>query len=604
MKIKARFILIILLASLFSATTLTSCAHKEVPSEDLFFQALELSSSGSIKEAASTYAECIIRRDEWADIASEQLLELLSEHPYTDISRNIRDAINIAHEYHPVKQATLRIKQDFPVTFSALTLSGFSQVELDDVASSWLTKADDKRTAAMLLEEAADLKDTRAPTGTSAAEKWSLLFYAGRLYEKNGAATRQEALSCYLRACSEAYSELTYDRPLWYFLELTRKSGAQNAAAKLRDYSSTWNDPEYFDDFLDRLASDLLSGYNWKTFFRVFRENEAFFSNTSRAKYAVICARLLECGLCSDADAGGNAAETAAELYETTLENAPFGSYYDLLARFMTGTPFTTEPKASIPLETVAAPEEESDVSFTERLLGKFIEHDYPDLAWRTLQRDCGTFSTQSIQEAYTYLLSKADAESRFRPLTSLALQTARTRPGDETLMKLSFPQYYRELIEDEARQYGLEPWILFALIHSESCFQADITSAAGAHGLTQLMEATAGDVARKLKISEYDLNDAATNVRFGSFYLSELTGRLDGDTLLAAFSYNAGITRVRNWRRKTPNLPLDIFLETVPYEETRLYGQKILRSTVMYGMLYYGEDYADIMESILKIPY
>lgn len=597
MKRKPHFLLF-LLSLLIVAASLSSCTHKEViPSEDLYLQALELESAEEYDKAVTALTACLERKDEWAETVSRELLDLWIDHPFIDIPERV---MKLAREYHPLTGSTLRMKIDYPTTYSALTMSGFSETILNDIGSSWVSSATDRLTAAQLMAETAGLLE-------NGRRKWTCFFYAGRLYEKNGTSTYEAALSFYKAAQDEAYDELSYDRPLWYFLELSRKMNPQSLAGHLADYSLTWHDPAYFDDFLDRLASDLLSHYEWNLFCRVYSENEVNFSNDMRAKYAVISARLLESGLST-----GTLSEDPAALYTVALENASYGTYYDLIARLQTGTPFPAQVSQVIPAPETDTPQEtlspETDAlqderaSFTERLLGKYIEYDYPERAWNCLKNNSMTLSAPAITAAYNYLLSKPDSCTQFLSLTSLALQTFRARPEEAAFLELAFPPYYRTLIETESRNSGIDAWLLFALVHSESSFQADITSSAGAHGLTQLMESTAGDVARKLKIDSYDLNDAQTNVQFGSFYLAELISRLDGDILLAAFSYNAGITRVRNWKRQSPSLPPDIFLETLPYEETRLYGQKIARAAVMYGALYYGENYADILEKILKI--
>lgn len=627
MVIKEHFLLFFL--TLISAALLVfSCSEEKIPSEELYFQALEQSAAGNWKGAVSFLSECLENQDEWGSVAAEQILELQSAHPFLEIPR---ETIKTAREYHPIQTSSLRSKKEYGLTFSAYSLSCFSAQLLDDVGSSWITGNIDKHEAADRMAEAVTLKRETSRPKDYAAEKWTLEFYAGRLYEKNGPSTYDKALSYYNAARTDAYSELSHDRPLWYFLELNRKTDPVNTASLLVKYSATWNDPEYFDDFLDRLASDLLSKYEWALFYRVYCENSSFFSNASREKYAVISARLIESGLCPAGDidavsfpeksvsvssAQQPLEDVITQLYETALSHAVEGSYYNLIARFKTGKPFPeTESGALLITDELPSPEpiisegtapdiseEDAQSSFTEQLLGKYIDHDFADYAYRVLREYSPSLSSGIIQRTYSYLLTKADSETKYLSLTSLALQTVRTRPADTELLKLAYPVYYRTYVEAEARRYGLEPWLLFALIHSESGFQADITSNAGAHGLTQLMSTTAGDVARKLKMTDYNLEDASTNIRFGSFYLSELIGRLDGDILLALFSYNAGITRVRNWKKQAPDLPPEIFLETVPYEETRLYGQKITRAAVMYAALYYEEDYTDVMEHIIHI--
>ena len=109
-------------------------------------------------------------------------------------------------------------------------------------------------------------------------------------------------------------------------------------------------------------------------------------------------------------------------------------------------------------------------------------------------------------------------------------------------------------------------------------------------------MQLTAGDIAKKLKQSEYDLTEAGTNLKFGSFYLAELKRRLSGNSMQAFMAYNAGITRVRRWVA-SQKLPVDLFVETVPFEETREYVKKTLASGVIYGRLYYGKDSGAIID-------
>ena len=139
----------------------------------------------------------------------------------------------------------------------------------------------------------------------------------------------------------------------------------------------------------------------------------------------------------------------------------------------------------------------------------------------------------------------------------------------------------------EAARTEKVDSALLYGLIRTESFFRPAVSSGAGAQGLTQLMAGTAGDVARKLKVADYDLSDPATNIRFGAFYLDELIGRLDGNIMHALFAYNAGISRLRSWVRISGTLPHDLFLESLPFAETRDYGRKVLAASAVYGYLY-----------------
>ncbi|MDR0623229.1 MAG: lytic transglycosylase domain-containing protein [Treponema sp.] len=158
------------------------------------------------------------------------------------------------------------------------------------------------------------------------------------------------------------------------------------------------------------------------------------------------------------------------------------------------------------------------------------------------------------------------------------------------------YPRPFQKLIEKNARDAGLERATLFGLVRTESAFQPDVVSRAGAVGLTQLMPATAADMAGRIKAKggpDYtengppDLTGPEINVHIGAFYLRYLADRLESP-FLAILAYNGGMNRVRRWRSGEPDLPGDLFLETIEYPETREYGRKVLAAALAYGYLYY----------------
>ena len=114
-------------------------------------------------------------------------------------------------------------------------------------------------------------------------------------------------------------------------------------------------------------------------------------------------------------------------------------------------------------------------------------------------------------------------------------------------------------------------------------------------------MPATAAAVARVLHLSEPDLRDPATNLAMGVRHLQDLLGNVNSIPK-ALLSYNAGLTRVRAWERAAGGMPGDLFVEAVPFEETRKYVRKILISSVMYAWLYGKEDPRDAALSFFGI--
>ena len=169
----------------------------------------------------------------------------------------------------------------------------------------------------------------------------------------------------------------------------------------------------------------------------------------------------------------------------------------------------------------------------------------------------------------------------------------------NEDHLKLMYPRPWPESVKKYSAEYNLPEYLLYALLRSESYFKPEVVSHAGAIGLAQLMKPTAADIARRLKLETYDLNNPDTNIRFGAFYLSDMIRRNGGKIMHAVFSYNAGPNAVKRWVRKSGGLPMDLFLESLAYSETRGYGRNVLAAALIYGYLYYGKDYSKIIKEL-----
>ena len=154
--------------------------------------------------------------------------------------------------------------------------------------------------------------------------------------------------------------------------------------------------------------------------------------------------------------------------------------------------------------------------------------------------------------------------------------------------VELRFPLAFADAITAAAQSNELDSHLLFALARQESAFDASATSPAGARGLMQVMPATAKSTARKYKIpyrKGAELYNPATNIAIASRYYRELLKRFDGSRILASAAYNAGPTRVTEWLNKSDGtLPLDIWIEVIPYRETRAYVRNILMYSIIYS--------------------
>ncbi len=154
--------------------------------------------------------------------------------------------------------------------------------------------------------------------------------------------------------------------------------------------------------------------------------------------------------------------------------------------------------------------------------------------------------------------------------------------------LQLRFPLAYQDQVASAARDTAINPHLLFAIARQESAFSHDARSPAGALGLMQLLPSTAQYTARRNGIPyrhQHDLLQPEKNIALGSRYLHQLLNEFDGNRILAAAAYNAGPTRVKQWLQNSQQqLPYDIWIETIPFRETRGYVQNVLAFSVIYG--------------------
>ena len=148
------------------------------------------------------------------------------------------------------------------------------------------------------------------------------------------------------------------------------------------------------------------------------------------------------------------------------------------------------------------------------------------------------------------------------------------------------FPVVERERVNAHASRHGVAPALVMGLMRAESAMQADARSPAGARGLLQLMDPTARSVARRHGIDyrgASDLYQPERNIALGVAHLGELQRRFNDDWTLVAAAYNAGISRANQWQRERPDLERDIWIETLPYFETRDYIPRVLAFATIY---------------------
>ena len=150
--------------------------------------------------------------------------------------------------------------------------------------------------------------------------------------------------------------------------------------------------------------------------------------------------------------------------------------------------------------------------------------------------------------------------------------------------VELRFPLAYKEEISQRAAEAEIESGWAMAIARRESSFMADAASPVGARGLMQLMPATARQIAKK-PVQLAQLNNPLLNIDYGVDYLNYLMRRNDGNLLMATAAYNAGYSRVKQWIPKDYAVPADVWVETIPYRETRDYVKAVMAYYQIYNI-------------------
>ena len=539
------------------------------------------------------------------------------------------------------QEAWIAVQAAFAV--DALPAALAAPVLLSDIGKAGLYGAASPAEAAAFFESLAGKMQQRSVNEIlSAAEqqrvRFYALFYAARCRGKlGGADQRRQAAQLFLQAAAAADTDADEDSALWYYLDTVRQLSLRQYLAALTDTAARWKNPGWYADLVQALRVQLTAAKDWEKLRQLYT---ALGKTTLSKQRAALAYTLAQSGELSPQEAARflqDAVSLSASLpYYRIMTSYRLGKTIQLLpteavrtsaaAKRSAGEQIQPNGQTSSPT-TESAPSRTRNTALkntasaqsaarntdvdTQKQLVSLSPQDaqgyiegllhfglyalvYPQVTavYPSISAENAVLFASALQQAGFY------ADSIRLVSFSLRNQGA---GANEVQLRLLYPQPYRDIVAKYAEIYQLPEYLLYAVIRSESFFQAEIVSGAGAVGLTQLMPATAADIAKKLKISNYSLTDPELNIRFGAYYLAEMIRRLDKRILPACFAYNAGISRVRNWLQRNRDLPDDLLLESLDYAETRDYGRKILSAAVVYGALYYNEQPEDIIKFFLS---
>lgn len=228
------------------------------------------------------------------------------------------------------------------------------------------------------------------------------------------------------------------------------------------------------------------------------------------------------------------------------------------------------------------------------RALELFRQGDIDD-ARRELERDDLTRASSSPSvlwaEAILYARAGSARHSHAVPRWQLSDWLEHWPAGPwRQAWELAFPRPHIDTVTLEASRQGVGPELVYAIMREESAFDAAAVSPANAYGLMQIISPTARRFGKEAGLP-YDrraLTTPLVSIALGSRVLSSYMGTFPDDPLLCIPGYNAGPAKPRRWAKDWPSVDFDVWVELIPYRETRRYTKRVLASRAAYSFLYY----------------
>ncbi len=233
----------------------------------------------------------------------------------------------------------------------------------------------------------------------------------------------------------------------------------------------------------------------------------------------------------------------------------------------------------------------QSNVQFRlkEAELLSSLELTYP--AIRRLNR-IGNFLPEEAVFKLRFLWKKEGGEYRLaiQPASHLyELYKKRNQTPSISVIQGSYPRHFGQEVKKASREFDIPKELIYGVIREESGFDNTAFSTSKAHGLMQLMPATAREIADDLGFSDFepmDLFDPRTNIQMGSYYLRRRIEQF-GDLRLAIASYHGGPGNLSRWRKEFTSQDIDLFVELIPSSSTGDYVKRVYRNFLIYSHLY-----------------
>ncbi len=270
-------------------------------------------------------------------------------------------------------------------------------------------------------------------------------------------------------------------------------------------------------------------------------------------------------------------------------------------------TPESEDIDADVFFETWFANSEEehedalqpSDTQTIDLLVEGYIKFGLFDYAHSVMLANISLVSFEKIKQVYAVMERNNEYYKAYVLANKAAYFTPHVFSHVEDV-RLIYPQAYKDIIHS-LTENTVERSLLFGLMREESSYSPTIRSSANAVGLTQLLFATAEDIATRIDYGSFSLVNPQDNLTLGYEYFMYLI-RVLKNPMKAILAYNGGIGNVWKWEKAFDTSNLFLFSARVPFRETRRYVRKVLSSAMIYGILYYDVDPKDIIAYVSTV--
>jgi soluble lytic murein transglycosylase len=396
-----------------------------------------------------------------------------------------------------------------------------------------------------------DLARTLSTSSLSAEQKSQITLFAGMWLEDQG----------------------RFDDAIVQYRQVAKvgEPASQRAEARWRVGWVYYRTARYSEagDELRQLADQHDSDFEPQALYWVGRAAELSRQPQARDVYGQLCRRYVHTYYC----------QLARERIDLTLSEIPASEPISSTAPMNSGTPANNETTRSVSAKAEIGQQSSYRRAIELRTLGLDLD------AARELTGLTDRYSRDpDALMALATMLNEVGAYHHALRLARARFRDKLERTGgvlDPSLWKVAYPTGLLPTIKGQGVN-GVDPYLVTAIIREESQYDWQAVSRVGAIGLMQMMPGTANKVAQRLglpAVGRDELFDQETNIQIGVRYVEQLLEQFSGNIALTIASYNAGPIVVESWIALHPGRSQDEFIELIPYQETRQYVKRVLRS-------------------------